>query len=146
MLAGLTGCVWASLKLDGFLYWLVLYLAWVLVVEAAWRHAQVYRDRFVITTVRIFRVTGVISTKRATIPITRITDMTVRQPALGHVLNYGHLRFESAGQRQDLENVKHIRDIDRVEEIQRIVSMKKTLEASYANWTVDDIRAVLDGT
>jgi membrane protein YdbS with pleckstrin-like domain len=145
MLTGCALCTW-SIWLSGFAYWAVLYLGWVLVVEACWRHLKVYRDRFVITTVRIFRFTGVVRTRRATIPIGRITDMTVSQPTLGHLLNYGHLRFESAGQRQDLENVKYVRDVDRVEEIQRIVSMKPSLEKAYEAWTSDDIARVLEGT
>lgn len=146
MLIGLTLCSLAGLT-AGLFYWVLLWFGWVLCVEATWRHLQVYRDRFVVTTTRIFRFTGVWSTKRAEIPIARIIDKTVRHPWLGQILlNYGHLRFESAGQDQDLERVKFVRDVDKVDQVLRIISGRKAMEQAYENWTSDEIQSVLDGT
>jgi len=145
LLIGFTLCT-LTVLLDGWLYWLLMWFGWVLLCEACWRHLQVYRDRFVITTVRIFRLSGVISTKRANIPISRITDYSVKHPTLGQILNYGHLRFESAGLVQDLERIKFVRNIDRVDDVLRVVSMRKRLESAYEDWTPAEIQAVLDGT
>lgn len=141
---GIALSAWA-VQLDGVWVWLMLWLGWVLVGEAAWRHLAVFRDRFVITTVRIFRFSGVVSTKVATIPLGRLTDMTVRHPVLGKWWNYGHLRFESAGQVQDLERIKFVRDVDRVDEIRRIIAGRKQLEQAYEDWTAGEIQGVLEG-
>jgi Bacterial PH domain len=144
LVVGVVVCAWA-VRLPGLWMWLVLWWGWVLVCEAAWRHLQLFRDRFVLTTVRIFRFSGVISTNRATIPLGRITDMTVQQPTLGQWWGYGHLRFESAGQVQDLERVKFVRDVDRVDDVLRIVASRRRLEQAYEDWTAGEIQGVLEG-
>jgi hypothetical protein len=144
LVAGVVVCA-VAVRLPGVWLWLVLWVGWVLAVEAAWRHLALFRDRFVITTVRIFRFSGVLSTKRATIPLSRITDMTVRRPVLGLWWNYGHFRFESAGQIQDLERVKFVRDVDRVDDVLRIVAGRQRMEQAYEDWTAGEIRDVLEG-
>jgi uncharacterized membrane protein YdbT with pleckstrin-like domain len=146
MCTGVSLCTWASWKLDGFWYWVVMFIGWVAVVEAMWRHVAVFRDRFVITTTRVFRFTGVWSTQRASVPIGRFTDSTVKKSWLGQLFGYGHFRFETAGQKQDLERVRFIRDIDRVAEILQIITTKKAMDQAWEQWTEDEIRAVLDGT
>ena len=148
MIFGLFLCILAK-RLEGNWYWWVLFLGWVIVFEAAWRHLQVYRDRFVVTTTRIFRVTGVRDTQRNTIPIGRIIDSKVRRGWFGNWLNYGHLRFkhlnyEDAGIVHHLEKIKFIRDIDHVEQVLRIITTKKKLDQAYEDWTADEIRDVIN--
>lgn len=70
-------------------------------------HKQ-YMDRFVITNMRVFRVHGILSQHLATMPMTRILDISVYQPLLGRLLGYGHFVFESAAQDQGLRDIRWV--------------------------------------
>ena len=78
-----------------------------------------YRDRFVITNQRVFRVHGVLDTQRASVPLGRILDITVKKPFIGQILNYGHFVFESAAQVQGLNEIRYVADIDEREDALR---------------------------
>ena len=71
-----------------------------------------FRDRFVITNMRVFRVHGTFNTQRASVPLGRILDITVKKPLLGRLLNYGHFVFESAAQVQGISEIRFVADID----------------------------------
>ena len=80
------------------------------------------RDVFVITNMRVFRASGVFSVRIATMPITRILDITVEKPLVGRLLGYGHFIFESAAQAQGLRKLRFIPDPDQRDlTIQRVV-------------------------
>ena len=70
-------------------------------------HMQ-FMDRFVITNMRVFRVHGVLDQHLATMPMTRILDISVFQPFLGRLLGYGHFVFESAAQHQGLRDIRFV--------------------------------------
>ncbi len=79
-------------------------------------------DRFVITNMRVFRVHGVFVRNLATMPLSRILDITVVKPFSGRLLSYGHFTFESAAQAQGLREIKYVADPDQRDlEIQRVV-------------------------
>lgn len=102
--------------------WLWFLVAAGLVVHAAWLALVDHMDRFVVTNQRVFRVTGVLAQKRATMPLRRILDITVEKPLLGRVLGYGHLVFESAAQEQGLRAIRYVgRPDDRDRTIQGVV-------------------------
>jgi uncharacterized membrane protein YdbT with pleckstrin-like domain len=102
--------------------WLLLAVAAVLLGHAAWLGARERRDVFVITNMRVFRVHGVLSTTLATMPLTRILDITVQKPLLGRVLGYGHFVFESAAQDQGLHDIRFVARPDQRDlAIQRVV-------------------------
>ncbi len=91
----------------------LLAVAAALVAHAAWQALSVYMDVFVITDLRVFRVTGVTpltTKKQASTPLSRILDITVSQPPLGQLLGYGHFTFESAAQEQGLRDIKFVTD------------------------------------
>jgi len=88
--------------------WLFLGAAAVVVVHAGWRALWEHMDRFVITNMRVFRVTGVFSRKVATTPMTRILDVTLTKPLIGRLLGFGHFVFESAAQEQGLREIRNI--------------------------------------
>ncbi len=69
-----------------------------------------FMDRFVITNMRVFRVNGVFQRHVATMPLARILDVSVYQPFIGNILNYGHLTFESAAQDQGLREIRFVGD------------------------------------
>jgi hypothetical protein len=80
--------------------WLWLVLMAVLWSHAMWRSLHEHMDRFVITNMRVFRISGVITRKIA----------TMDQPLFGRIFGYGHFVFESAAQEQGLREIHYIGD------------------------------------
>ncbi|MFC5730682.1 MULTISPECIES: PH domain-containing protein [Nocardioides] len=102
--------------------WLLLSAAAALLGHAAWCTVREQRDRFVITNMRVFRVHGVLAQHLATMPLSRILDISVRKPLIGRILGYGHFCFESAAQEQGLRDIRYVGDPDaRDLAIQRVV-------------------------
>lgn len=103
--------------------WLVL-LGLGLTLHAMWVTVRERRECFVVTNMRVFRLHGVLSTHRATMPLSRILDITVDKPIVGRILGYGHLTFESAAQDQGLREIRFVgRADDRDLKIQRVVQV-----------------------
>jgi uncharacterized membrane protein YdbT with pleckstrin-like domain len=94
------------------LFWVLFLLAAGVAAQALYSITDEYRDRFVITNQRVFRVHGTFSVQRASVPLGRILDITVKKPLVGRLFNYGHFVFESAAQVQGLSEVRFVRDID----------------------------------
>jgi uncharacterized membrane protein YdbT with pleckstrin-like domain len=102
--------------------WLPLLLSVALLVHAGWLALSEHMDRFVITNLRVFRIRGVFSRQLATMPITRILDITVEKPMFGRLLGFGHFVFESAAQDQGLRDIRYVGDPDRRDlTIQRVI-------------------------
>ena len=81
-----------------------------------------HTDRFVVTNMRVFRVHGVFNRHMATVPIARILDISVNQPFIGMIFNYGHFVFESAAQDQGLKQINFVPHIERRDlTIQRVI-------------------------
>jgi hypothetical protein len=108
--------------LDLDLAWVPLLLAVGILAHAGWRALREHMDRFVITNMRVFRVHGVLSQQLATMPLSRILDITVRKPLHGRMLGFGHFCFESAAQEQGLRDIRYVgRPDERDLAIQRVV-------------------------
>ena len=88
--------------------WISAWFGFGLLLHASWLALKEHMDRFVVTNLRVFRVTGVFNQKRATMPLSRILDITVTKPLLGRFCNYGHLIFESAAQEQGLREIRYV--------------------------------------
>ena len=73
-----------------------------------WKFHTISMDRFVITNMRVYRVNGVVTRHVATMPLTRILDISVYQSFLGMMLNYGHFIFESAADDQGLRRITYV--------------------------------------
>lgn len=102
--------------------WLPILVGWAVLARAAWLTLREHRDRFVITNMRVFRVHGVLSQSLATMPLTRILDITVRRPLHGRLLGFGHFCFESAAQEQGVRDVRYVgRPYERDLAIQRVL-------------------------
>jgi hypothetical protein len=117
--------VWATFADTQFyfidFYWIFLMpFSLAIIIQGLWHIVAEFRDRFVITNQRIFRINGVTGKTRASIPINKILDITAKQSLLGHWLNFGHFVFESAAQIQGLRQITYVRDIDINEEILRM--------------------------
>jgi Bacterial PH domain len=105
-----------------FFFWVVLLLSFGLVGQALWVLADQFRDRFVVTNQKVYRVHGNVNQVRASMPLTRILDITVNRPVIGRLLGYGHFVFESAAQDQGLREIKWVPEIDERERlIQRVI-------------------------
>ncbi|WP_436699171.1 PH domain-containing protein [Nocardioides sp. BYT-33-1] len=102
--------------------WFLIVVAALLLVRAGWVALGVLRDRFVITNMRVFRVHGVLSQSLATMPLSRILDISVKKPLHGRILGFGHFCFESAAQEQGLRDIRYVgRPDERDLAIQRVV-------------------------
>ena len=107
---------------DPDLAWVPLVVAIALLLHASWLALQARMDVFVITNMRVFRVHGVLAQELATMPLTRILDITVAKPLIGRVLVYGHFVFESAATEQGLRDIRYVGRPDaRDLAIQRVV-------------------------
>ena len=103
--------------------WLPWLVAIALACHGGWRALTCHMDRFVITSMRVFRVRGVLAQRMATMPLGRILDITVDKPMTGRVLGYGHFVFESAAQEQGLRDIKYVgRPDERDLTIQRVIA------------------------
>jgi uncharacterized membrane protein YdbT with pleckstrin-like domain len=122
---------------QGAIFWVLFLLGMVIGVQALYRILEEYRDRFIITNQRVFRVNGVLSTARASVPLLRILDITVNKPMIGRWLNYGHFIFESAAQVQGLNMITYVKDIDQREDVLRMV-MEGDVPAQLATPAEDD--------
>jgi hypothetical protein len=102
--------------------WIPFFLAVAALAHAGWLTLREHRDRFVITNMRVFRVHGVISQSLATMPLSRILDITVRRPLHGRLLGFGHFVFESAAKEQGIRDIRYVgRPYERDLSIQRVV-------------------------
>lgn len=105
--------------------WLLILLGLALLGHAGWRALWQHMDRFVVTTMRVYRVSGVLSRTIATMPMSRILDITVRKPVVGRLLGYGHFVFESAAQEQGLRDIRAVARPD-----ERDLTIQRTLARS----------------
>ncbi|MEH1015530.1 PH domain-containing protein [Micromonospora sp. CPCC 206060] len=87
----------------------VAVLAWFVVMGwVAWKVADWWYDRFILTNKRVMVVNGIITRKVAMMPLARVTDMKYEQSPTGRALNYGTFVLESAGQDQALREIKNL--------------------------------------
>lgn len=102
--------------------WFFLLLGAAIALVGVYWAARERRDVFVVTNMRVFRASGVFNVRIATMPISRILDITVDKPFIGRLLGYGHFVFESAALEQGLRDIRYIGDPDRRDlTIQRVV-------------------------
>ena len=106
----------------GRFWWLPGLAGLVGAAAGLYRYHARFMDRFVITNMRVFRVHGVFRREVATMPLTRILDITVQQSWLGMIADFGHFTFESAAQDQGLRVITYVgRPRQRDLTIQRVI-------------------------
>lgn len=116
------GCWWLSLTLWSQASWVLFLLGVALICWGVARGLRARMDVFVITNMRVFRVKGVFVRSQATMPLSRILDITVVKPFRGRLLGYGHFTFESAAKDQGLRDITYVgRPDERDLAIQRVV-------------------------
>lgn len=89
--------------------WMFAVIVWALTMGwVAWKVADWYFDRFILTNKRLMLVNGIITRRVAMMPLIKVTDMKYEQSPMGRMLNYGTFVLESAGQDQALSKVAHM--------------------------------------
>jgi membrane protein YdbS with pleckstrin-like domain len=86
-----------------------LLLAIVLLILVLQRLSERYTS-YVITNVRIMRVSGVVTRRVHSIPWMRVTDLTFDQTWLGRLLGYATLHIESANEEGGLRDLAGVSD------------------------------------
>lgn len=122
VLIGLSGVMFILMIPAGPYFWAPLMIGLGMMLFGAWKCHVNYMDRFVVTNMRVFRVHGVFNQHLATMPMTRILDISLRQSFTGQMLGYGHFVFESAAQGQGLREITFVaRPEERDLTIQRVI-------------------------
>jgi membrane protein YdbS with pleckstrin-like domain len=80
----------------------------VVILWVAWKVADWWYDRFILTNKRVMVVSGIFARNVAMMPLSRVTDMKYVQTFSGRLLGYGNFELESAGQDQALRNIKNL--------------------------------------
>jgi membrane protein YdbS with pleckstrin-like domain len=112
------GTLWFPVALA----WLPLLVGLVVTLIGGYKMLAQHMDRFVITNMRVFRVHGIFSQHIATMPMSRILDISVHKPFIGRIFGYGHFVFESAAQDQGLRDIRYVGHPDRRDlTIQRVI-------------------------
>ncbi|HEY9294387.1 MAG TPA: PH domain-containing protein [Microlunatus sp.] len=102
--------------------WIPLALGLLLIITGGYKVLAAHMDRFVITNMRVFRVNGIFSQHTATMPMSRILDISVHKPLIGRIFAYGHFVFESAAQDQGLRDIRYVGHPDERDlTIQRVI-------------------------
>lgn len=123
-LLGLVVCMGLFLLMPviGAAFPIPLIVGLILFARCAWAIHEAHMDRFVITNMRVFRVHGIVTQQTATMPMSRILDITVNKPFFGQIFGYGHFVFESAAQDQGLRDIRYVaRPDERDLTIQRVI-------------------------
>ena len=75
---------------------------------AAYQLVDYFYTRLFLTDRRIFRVSGLLTRRVATMPLKALTDIRYDQTTFGRLFNYGHFFVESAGQEQALSELRFV--------------------------------------
>lgn len=103
-------------------FWLPLLLGLASLLWGLMGFHQNYMDRFVVTNMRVFRVHGIFNQHMATMPMSRILDISLQRTFIGMMFGYGHFIFETAAQDQGLREIRFVgRPDERDKTIQRII-------------------------
>jgi uncharacterized membrane protein YdbT with pleckstrin-like domain len=86
------------------------YAALFVLLRFAYIAAEWWVERIVITDKRFMITSGIITTKVAMMPISKVTDLTYERPWDGRMMGYGTLIVESAGQIQGLDRIEFLPD------------------------------------
>jgi Bacterial PH domain len=78
------------------------------VLRFFWKGLAWWHDHIVLTDQRVFEVSGLVTRRVASMPLSKLTDLTYERSVTGRVLGYGHLIVETAGQHQALGKVAYL--------------------------------------
>ena len=111
VLVGLAIAIWLSNSVahrngtDILVIWILWGILLLGLVEQVWAWAVSY---FAVTSQRLLLIKGVLIRKVKMISLTKMTDITFQQSAIGRMFGYGEFIVKSAGQDQALRKVRFI--------------------------------------
>ena len=82
----------------------------IVVLFFAWQVLSWWLTSLVVTDHRVYEVSGLLSRNVASMPLSKMTDITYHRSLVGRILGYGELVLESAGQEQALSRITHLPD------------------------------------
>ena len=82
----------------------------IVVLFFAWQVLSWWLTSLVVTDHRVYEVSGLLSRNVASMPLSKMTDITYHRSLVGRILGYGELILESAGQEQALSRITHLPD------------------------------------
>ena len=81
----------------------VAHTGWIGWCILDWRVEQI-----AVTDTRLIRISGILSVSVDVVPLSAITDLSLRCTIPGRILGYGALRIETAGQNRALERLNFV--------------------------------------
>ena len=82
----------------------------ILVLWLVVRRFRLWYTRYVITNLRVMKVSGVFTRSVVSIPWIKVTDLSYRQGLVGKWLGFATVRIESANEESGLKDLKDLRD------------------------------------
>jgi membrane protein YdbS with pleckstrin-like domain len=111
VLAGLSDIASSSAWLVQNILW---YLALLVLLRFGYTLYEWWDERFLVTDKRFVLITGVLATRVAMMPLSKVTDLTYERNVLGRMLGYGTIVVESAGQIQAFSRIEHLPQPERI--------------------------------
>jgi uncharacterized membrane protein YdbT with pleckstrin-like domain len=100
-------------------------LIWLIVLRL-----KAFYTRYVITTFRVLRVSGITTRRNVWIPWVKITDLSFRQSLLGRIFGYATIRIESANEESGLQDLSDLKEPIRFNRI--LVEMINTKQGNVS--------------
>jgi uncharacterized membrane protein YdbT with pleckstrin-like domain len=100
-------------------------LLWLIV-----KRLQEFYTRYVITTFRVLRMSGIFTRRNVWIPWVKITDLSFSQSFAGRLFGYATIRIESANEESGLKDLSDLRQPIRFNRI--LVEMINTKQGNVA--------------
>jgi uncharacterized membrane protein YdbT with pleckstrin-like domain len=122
--------VWSLSNGGGALSLLAFIALDLLVVWLIIRRMQEFYTRYVITTFRVLRSSGIFTRRNVWIPWVKITDLSFRQSLAGRIFGYATIRIESANEESGLQDLSDLKDPIRFNRI--LVEMINTKQGNVA--------------
>ena len=123
--------LWSLATGKGTVLPLLAFIAFdVLLVWLIVKRMQAFYTRYVITTFRVLRVSGILTRRNVWIPWVKITDLSFRQSLLGRVFGYATIRIESANEESGLQDLSDLKEPLRFNRI--LVEMVNTKQGNLA--------------
>ncbi len=132
--------IWALVTDRGTVLPLLAFIAFdFLLVWLIAKRMQAFYTRYVITTFRVLRVSGILTRRNVWIPWVKITDLSFQQSFLGRMFGYATIRIESANEESGLKDLSDLKEPIRFNRI--LVEM---INAKQGNVASPNPAAVID--
>jgi uncharacterized membrane protein YdbT with pleckstrin-like domain len=123
--------LWSLLTGKGSVLPLLAFIAFdILMVWLIVKRMQAFYTRYVITTFRVLRVSGILTRRNVWIPWVKITDLSFRQSLLGRIFGYATIRIESANEESGLKDLSDLKEPIRFNRI--LVEMINTKQGNVS--------------